>query len=187
MPPFFFALVATLLAATGGRDQRMAANLSARLGQSTGLLVTLWIVSAASAVAAAAIGSAMAQLLPSEGAKGMFVAFALLLGAIELAWPFLWKEPAEPTRSLVAIAFVVASRQLLDAARFIVVALSAATGAPVLAAIGGAIGGGAAVTLGWALGEGLTKSMPLRAIRLGIAVLLLAAALWTGLSARGIL
>lgn len=186
MPSFFFALVATLLAATGGRDQRMAANLSARLGASTGLLVTLWLTCAASAAFAAAVGAGMAQLFPPAG-KQMFVAFALLLGAAELAWPFLWKEPEEPTRSLPAIALVVASRQLLDAARFIVVALSAATGAPVLAAIGGAIGGGAAVTLGWALGDAMTRNLPLRGIRLGIAGLLLGAAIWVGLSARGIL
>jgi putative Ca2+/H+ antiporter (TMEM165/GDT1 family) len=186
MPSFFFALVATLLAATGGRDQRMAANLSERLGQSVGLLVTLLIVSAASAAFAAAVGAAMAQLFPLGG-KQMFVALALLLGAIELAWPVLWKEPEEPTRSLFAIAFVVASRQLLDAARFIVVALAAATGAPVLAAIGGAIGGGAAVTLGWALGDAMTRNLPLRAIRRGIAAVLLAAAIWTGLSARELL
>lgn len=185
MPSFFFALVATLLAATGGRDQRMAANLSERLGASTGLLVSLWIVSAASAAVAAAIGAGMAQLFP-PGGKLMFVALALLLGAIELAWPVLWKEPEEPTRSLFAIAFVIASRQLLDAARFIVVALAAATGAPVLAAIGGAVGGGAAVTLGWALGDAMTRNLPLRAIRRGIAVLLLAAAVWIGLSAREI-
>jgi putative Ca2+/H+ antiporter (TMEM165/GDT1 family) len=185
MPSFFFALVATLLAATGGRDQRMAANLSEKLGASTGLLVTLLIVSAASSAFAAAVGAGMAQLFP-PGGKQMFVALALLLGAIELAWPVLWKEPEEPTRSLFAIAFVIASRQLLDAARFIVVALAAATGAPVLAAIGGAIGGGAAVTLGWALGDAMTRNLPLRAIRRGIAGVLLAAAVWTGLSARGI-
>ena len=186
MPSFFFAIVATLLAATGGRDQRMAANLSAKLGPSIGLLVILWLTCAASAAIAAAVGAGMAQLFAPAG-KQMFVALALLLGAVELAWPFLWKEPEEPTRSLVAIAFVVASRQLLDAARFIVVAIAAATGAPVLAAVGGALGGGAAVTFGWALGDGLTRHVPLRAIRLAIAGLLLVAAVWIGLSARGIL
>jgi len=184
MPSFLFALVATLLAAMGGRDQRMAAGLSAKLGASTGLLVTLLLTCAASAAIAAGIGAGMAQLF-TPAAKQMFVAFALLLAALELAWPFLWKEPEEPTRSLAAIAIVVASRQLLDAARFIVVALAAATGAPVLAAIGGAIGGGAAVTLGWAMGEGLTQRLPLRAIRLLIAALLLVAAGWTALAARG--
>jgi len=186
MPSFLFALVATLLAAIGGRDQRMAANLSARLGPSKGLLVTLWLVTAASAALAAAIGAGMAQLFPPAG-KQMFVALALLLGAAELAWPFLWKEPGEPTRSLFAIAFVVASRQVLDAARFLLVALAAATGAPALVAVGGALGGGAAITLGWSLGEDLTGKLPLRAIRLAIAALMLFAAVWTGLSARGIL
>lgn len=186
MPSLFFALIATVLAATGGRDQRMAANLSARLGQSAGLLIVLWLTCALSAALAAAVGAWMAQLF-TPGGKLMFVALALLLAAVELAWPFLWKEPQEPTRSLFAIAFVVASRQLLDGARFIVVALAAATGAPVLVALGGALGGGLAVTLGWSLGDGLTQRLPLRAIRLGIAALLLLAALWAGMSARGIL
>jgi len=186
MPGFFFALVATLLAATGGRDQRMVANLADRLGAGIGLLAVAWLTCAVSTGFAAAIGAGMAVLFAPAG-KAMLVAFALLLGAGELAWPILWKEPAEPTRSLFAIGFVLASRQLLDAARFIVFALAAATGAPELVAIGGTLGGGAALTLAWAMGGDLTRRIPLRAIRLGIAGLLLVAAVWTGLSARGIL
>jgi putative Ca2+/H+ antiporter (TMEM165/GDT1 family) len=185
MSPFLFALVATFLAAMGGRDQRIAAQLSERLGGPVGLLAICWIIAIASAVLAAAIGAGMATIFLPDG-KTMFVALALLLGAIELAWPFRRREPVEPTHSLFAIGFVLAVRQLLDAARFLLVALAAYFGEPVFVAAGGAIGGGAALTLGWAMGGGLERGLPLRAIRLGVAVLLLLGAIWAGLSARGI-
>jgi putative Ca2+/H+ antiporter (TMEM165/GDT1 family) len=186
MPSFFLALIACFFADAGARDQRLVAALSARLGASSGLLVTSWIAAIATAAFAAAAGAAIALLLPPAG-KTMFVAIALLLAAAELAWPILRKEPEEPTRSLFAAGLVIASHQVSDAARFLIVALAAATGGPEFAAIGGAIGGGAALTLGWALGEDLTRRFPLRAVRLAIAALLLIAAVWTGLIARGLL
>ena len=186
MPSFFFALIACFLAATGGRDQRLMAQLSTRLGASNALLATGWAVSAATAALAAYAGAGLAQLMPPAG-KTMFVALALLFAAIELAWPVAVREPEEPTRSLFAIALVIASRQLSDGARFLVVAIAAATGAPHFAAIGGAIGGGAAIALGWALGEVFVRRLPVRAIRLVIGGGLLLVAAWAGLAARGIL
>lgn len=186
MPSLFFALIACFLAAFGARDQRLVAMLSTRLGASNALLATGWLVSAITAALAAFAGAGLALLLPPAG-KTMLVAFALLLAALELAWPFRRREPEEPTRSLFAIAVVLGARQVGDGARFLVVAIAAATGAPVLAAIGGALGGGAALTLGWALGENLARRYPVRWIRLGIAVALVVAAAWSALSARGII
>ncbi|OYX42401.1 MAG: hypothetical protein B7Y87_04305, partial [Sphingomonadales bacterium 32-64-22] len=115
MPAFFFALLATFLAATGGRDQRVVSMLAGKLGASGPLLLAGWIASVATSAAAAFAGAGLAQLMPPEG-KAMFVALALLLGAGELAWPVRLRDPAEPTRSFVAIALVIASRQLTDAA-----------------------------------------------------------------------
>ena len=185
MPPFFLALIAVFVADAGARDQRLVAGLAASLGASGGLLVTGWIACAVTAALAAAAGAGVAGLLPPAG-KAMFVALALLLAALELAWPLRRKEPAEPTRSLFAALLVIASHQVSDGARFLIVALAAATGAPVLAGIGGALGGGAALTLGWALGADLTSRVPLRAVRLAIAAALLAAAIVVGLEARGV-
>ena len=185
MPAFFLALIATFLAAAGGRDQRLVAALSGKLGANSGLLATGWIAATATASLAAAAGAGIALLLPPAG-KTMFVAIALLLAAGELAWPIQRKNPQEPTRSLAAALFVIASLQVGDGARFLIVALAAATGAPVLAALGGALGGGAALTLGWALGGELATRFSLRPIRLVIAALLLAAAVWAGLVARGL-
>lgn len=185
MSGFLLALIACLLAATGGRDQRMVAGLSASLGRSGALLAASWGAAIATAALAAAFGAVIAQLFDPLMIKAI-VALAFLIAAIDLAWPFLWTEPKEPTRSLFAIALVIASRQVFDAARFILVALAAASD-PLLAGLGGAIGGGLALSLGWALASRLPARLPLRAIRLVIAGLLLAAAIWTGLSPRGIL
>ncbi len=186
MPSFFFALVACFLAGFGGRDQRLLAVLSTRLGGGASLLLTGWVAAIATASIAAFAGAGLADLLPPAG-KTMLVAIALLLAAIELTWPIRQKLPVEPTRSLFAIFVVLFSKQLGDGARFLIVAVAAATGAPSLAAFGGAMGGGAALTLGWIVGGDLLLRSPLRPVRLVIAPLLLLVALWMGLSARGIL
>ena len=89
-------------------------------------------------------------------------------------------------RPLAALmALVLLARQATDAARFLVLALSVATGMPVLAAVGGAIGTGATLTLAWALGAAWEERLPLAAIRLGIAGLFVVAAGWAALAARG--
>lgn len=186
MPAFFLAMLACFVAATGGRDQRLVAHLSEKLGASGGLLLAGWVACAVTASIAAIAGEGMAVLLP-PAAKTMLIALALLLGAAELAWPFKLREPKEPTRSLFAATIVIASRQIGDAARFLIVAFAAATGSHWLAGIGGAVGGAAALTLGWALGGDMIARLPLRAIRLAIAAVLLVAAVWTGMVARGII
>ena len=94
--------------------------------------------------------------------------------------------PAEPTRSLGAMALVLFAGQITDAARFFVLALAVATGAPVLAAMGGALGSGAVLTAAWALGGGWER-LPLRAIRLASSGAFLIAAVAVALSARGVI
>jgi len=186
MPSFFLPLLACVLASIGGRDQRLVALLSARLGASNALLIACWVVSVLTSVLAALAGVTLAAMMPPAG-KTMLIAFALLFAAGELAWPIRKRDPVEPTRSLFAITLVLAAHQIGDAARFLVFAFAAASGVPALVALGGAIGSGAALTLGWALGASLHQRLPLRLIRIAIAVLLMIAAIWTGLTARGIL
>lgn len=186
MPSFFLAFIAALLTSIGSRDQLLVAQLSARLGRNYSLLATGILVATITASIMAWAGQAAAQILPPEG-KTMLVAIALLLAAVELAWPNSRKAPKEPTRSLFAIALVLFSRQLGDAGRFLILAIAAATGAPLLAGIGGALGGGLAVAIGWFAGKELTGALPLRTIRLAFAVVILLAGLVTGLSARGLI
>jgi hypothetical protein len=97
------------------------------------------------------------------------------------------RAPAEPTRSFGAVLLVLGAAQLTAAAGFLVFALAGATGAPWLAAAGGTLGSGAVFAAAWSLGAGWEARMPIGLLRYGVAGLLLAAALVTGLSARGLL
>ncbi|WP_240310859.1 hypothetical protein [Altererythrobacter sp. ZODW24] len=186
MPSFFLTLLAVVLTSTGARDQLLMARLSEKLGGSGGLLLVAWISAIASAAVMAFAGSTIADFLPPSG-KLMLAAFALILAGGELAWNRKTKQPAEPTRSLFAIFIVLLARQIGDGARFLVFALAIATGSALLAGVGGAVGGGIAVTLGWAMGEDATSKLPLRAIRIGLAILVLTAGLYTAINARGLI
>jgi putative Ca2+/H+ antiporter (TMEM165/GDT1 family) len=181
-----FAMVASFLTATGARDQLLVARLAGVLGASTPLLVVALASSAVTAGIAAWAGAWLARTM-SEDAATMFVAIALLLAAVECAWPNREKTPKEPTRSLGAIAIVLFARQLTDASRFLVAAFAVVFAYWPLAGLGGALGGGGAVAVGWSLGLALEDKLPLRAIRIALALILFILAAITGLSARGII
>lgn len=186
MASFLLAFVAVALVSLGSRDQLLIARLSDKLGSGAALLAAGCLAAAASATAMAWAGQAIAALL-AEDARTMLVALALLLAAAELAWPNRERAPAEPTRSFAAVALVLFARQLGDGARFLIFALAVATASPVLAGAGGALGGAAAVTLGWAAGAELEARLPLRTIRIALALVLAIAAIALGLSARGVI
>lgn len=186
MSGFLFALVAVMVTSLGSRDQLLIANIAARLGRSNALLLIGCCVAVITAVLMTLSGMYIAALLPSN-AKVMLVAFALAIAAVELAWPKKRSFIKEPTRSLVAIALVLFVRQVGDGSRFLIFAFAAGSGTPWLAAAGGALGGMGAVMLGWSTGDDLTKALPLRTIRVALAVILFVAAIITGLSARGLI
>lgn len=186
MASFLLAFVAAFVASIGSRDQVLVARLAETLGRGIGLLVTASATAAISAAAMAFAGASIAEMLPGPAAN-MLAAFALLATAFELAWPNRVRQPGEPTRSLGAIGIVLLARQVTDAARFLVFALTAATLDPWLAGFGGALGGIAAVALGWALGAELEARWPLVTIRRVLAGAALVLALIIGLSARGLI
>ena len=186
MSAFLLALVATLLASTGGRDQRLVAQLSERMNAPVPLLIAAGASAIVAAMIAAAFGEALALLLPSA-AKTMLVAFALILAAIELAWPILQRDPAEPTRSVFAVILVIVARQIGDGPRFLILAIAAAYGSPWMAGAGGALGGAAALALGWAVGAQLYARWPLRAVRWALAAVLFLAGIYSALVARSII
>ena len=183
MDGFLIAMLLVAALATGGRDQLMVAQWAGRLGQSAQLLAVALGCACLSAGAMAWVGAEFAALLPRRAAQ-MLVAFALALAAGELALPVRLKAPAEPSRSLAALAIVLLARQIGDGARFAVFALAAWTVWPVTAGLGGAIGGAAAVTFGWAVGAETLARWPLRMLRIGLAVCLAIAALFIGIQAR---
>ena len=184
MSSLFFAFLAVLLGTIGSRDQLIVAHFSSASKRGPGVLVAAIASAALSAMAMALAGQVIGGLLP-DPAKAMLVAIALLFAAIELAWPARYVSPEEPTRSLAAIVIVLIAKQFGDGARFLVFAVAAATGAPVLAGMGGALGGALALAAAWAAGEAAVARAPLRAIRMVLAALALALAVIVGLGARG--
>ncbi|MXO91874.1 hypothetical protein [Pontixanthobacter aquaemixtae] len=186
MSGFLFALVAVMATSLGSRDQLLIANIAAKLGRSTGLLLVGCAVAIGTAVAMTFAGQYIAAMLPSAG-KTMLVAFALMIAAAELAWPNKRSLIKEPTRSLVAIGLVLLARQMGDGSRFLIFAFAAGSGIPWFAGIGGALGGIGAVIVGWFLAEELAGKLPLRKLRIAMAVALAIAAIAIGLSARGLL
>ncbi|MEM7690489.1 MAG: hypothetical protein AAF291_15850 [Pseudomonadota bacterium] len=191
MDSFLFCLILVALIALGGREQRLIAQLSDGLADRSGavvrrpltLLALGWAGAAASAGVMTYAALALADIMPARAAW-MLVALALAIAALELAWPVRMKPLAEPTRSLGAMGLVLAWRQVGDAARFIIFAFAVEATFAVTALIGGALGGGAAVTLGWALGEKNLSKYPLRWIRMALALALIVAAIFIGLNAR---
>ena len=186
MPGFFLSLIVCFALAVPGREGARVAQLAARLGPGTGLLVAIWLSAAATSALA---GWAATQLDPmlAGAAKMMLVAFALALGAADLVFRPAPRAPVEPTRSAGAMLLVLLFGQATDGARFAVVALALATAAPVPAALGGALGTGAALTLAALAGAAWAERLPLRALGWGLAAALLLAAAVCALSARGLI
>jgi hypothetical protein len=185
MPAFFLTMLAATMASFGGRDYRLVAHLSSRLGGSSILLVIAWLSAAITAVLAGLAGMGLAVLLAPE-AKSMLVAIALVLAAAELAWPWQWRQAEEPTRSSFAILLVLVAAQIGDGARFLILAITIATGAPWLAVLGGAVGSGIVLTVGWNVGTQPAAARLLRRIRLGLAAALALAGVVIGIFARGL-
>lgn len=185
MSAFLLAMVASALVGFGGRDFRLVAHLSNVHGLSTVLLAAILAATCATTTLAAMVGSAIAGLLHPD-AKAMLAAFALILAAGELAWPWASREPSEPTRSAVATFIVLAATQVGDGARFLVFAIAIAMGDPLLAAAGGAVGSGAMLTLAWAGDGAVAGNLAVRPLRLVFAVMLGIVGLATVLIARGL-
>lgn len=186
MPALFLSLLACLLLTLAGREQVRVARLSATLGPGTGLFVAIWLSAIATSALAAWAATLLAPAMP-PAARHMFVALALGLAAIELAVLRPGKPPREPTRSTGAILLVLLAGQLTDSARLLVAALVLATGDPVFAAVGGALGSGLALSVAVLAGAQWERHVPRRRLALGLAVVLLLAALVIGLQVRGII
>lgn len=186
MPPFFLIMMACLIMTLAGREQLRTARLSAALGNAGLLLGIVWGCSIATSAIAAWLVTLLAPVMAPE-AKQMFVAFALLLCAADLAFLRAGPAPKEPTRSAGAIGIVTFCAQLSDAARFLVVALSVQTGEPVLAAAGGAFGNGLALSLA-VLAAGVWEArVSQRLLSYTAAGVLALVAIVMGISVRGII
>lgn len=177
MSGVLFAFLAVLLCGIGARDQVLVAGLTEKRGQRVGLLLTAMAVSAGTAAVAAWAARMVVPLLPGSGARVFFAALALAFAGAELILSKPRPPEGEPTHSLGAFAIVLAAQQVTDAARFVVLAIAAATGAPIAAGAGGAAAGAAIAAIGWLAGEDLLR-LRLRGLRIAGGVVLLMIAIW---------
>jgi len=161
MTGFYFTFLTVLLSGLGARDQALVAALSQLQGQRPGVLVTASAVCIFTAALAAWLATFVAPLLGPE-ARSFMAGLALLLGGAESLLLAPRRAPEEPTRSLAALAIVLTSHQLTDAARFVIFGLAVGTNAPIPVALGGAIGGMVLVGAAWAFADSLAH----RAMRL---------------------
>ncbi|NBC37764.1 hypothetical protein GTZ99_14510 [Novosphingobium sp. FSY-8] len=143
-----YALLACFLCGIGARDQMLLAALTHRLGRHTGALLLACATSAlASGLAAWAseeIGAVM-----TYPARMVLACFALAAAGVESLMFRPKIAMKEPTRSLFAAGVVMLAYQAADAARFLVLAITLATFAPVPTAVGGTLGAWAALWLGY--------------------------------------
>ncbi|MGB3712081.1 MAG: hypothetical protein WA985_10355, partial [Erythrobacter sp.] len=104
------------------------------------------------------------------------VPLALGVAAIDLFRRTAVKAMREPTRSFVAIGVVLYVRQLLDAPRLVVLALSIETGDVEATLIGGIIGLSAGIAMGWSGRDDMLEGHVVRAVRLTLAAIVSLAA-----------
>lgn len=174
---FLLALIATVVAGLGARDQVLVAGLAARQGQRPAVLAIALVSAALAAAGAVWVAQAFIPQL-AQPARQMLAVLALGLAGLEMLAFSPKPNPAEPTNSLGAFGIVLLAQQVIDAARFVLFGIVVASLLPGAAGLGGALGGMAVVAIGWGGGQALLD-LPLRRIRrwLGAVLVLLAAAL----------
>lgn len=149
MSAFYLALLAVLVSGLGARDQITVAGLAQHHSKRLGILVTgILVVISTAAFAGWAATLIIPMMQPNP--RVFLCAVALAFAAAELLLMVPRAPKGEPTHSLGALAIVLLTHQMTDAARFVLFGVAVATHAPIAAVAGGALGG--VVLLGWAWG-----------------------------------
>ncbi len=170
------AFVVAALAETGDRTQLLAILLGARFGRPVPVILGIALAALATMALAAAAGAAAAAAV-SHRALQLMTGLALLLAG---AGGFLAVKPAPPVDrwrlgALVSSAGAFFILEFGDKTQFVTAAIAGGSGHPVLTAIGAAAGVTAANAPAIVLGERWPRLVPLRAIRIVVAVLLVLA------------
>ena len=176
------AFVAAALAEWGDKTQLIVALLAARSGR-PGLVLLGLLIAAAASSAAAALGAALIAGQITLRAMSLLVALALLFagvaGLIRRRPPSIG-SPRTPL--LLAVPVLCLAAELGDRTQFLTFAL-AGRFEPVLAAAGATAGIVAACVPAALLGARLEAAVPVRAVRIGGAVLFLLAGFFVAVSA----
>lgn len=185
MDALMICLLAAAVSTIGSRWWLLAGEALSRLPGWPGW--TAVIASALiAATAAATFGAGIAAQMRGPGML-LLLALALLFAAVAMAWPVrpLAQRLRESLSGPFSAVVLLLAAMMSDSVPFIILAATAWTGAPVLAAAGGAAGLGTAAYIA-AMGGGAEPPRWLRPLRLGAAVLLAMVAALSAISALGI-
>lgn len=156
MTGLLLALLGTVLAGLGARDQILMARLAGAQGSRVSALAVAFVVCCATAASAAWAGSTLAPMM-SASARLLLAWLMLVIAGVEMLVIVPGKAPKEPTHSLGAMAFVLGAYQVTDAARILIFAVTLMTAAPVPTGIGGAVGGAVTLTAAWLAPKSFTN------------------------------
>lgn len=173
MDALLSAFVAAFLAEWGDKTQLIVALLAARAGGPgrvmLGLVAAALLSSAAAAFAGGLIGSTI-----TIRAMSLMVALALLFGGVG---GLIRRKPpsigSSRTPVILAAAILCLAAEMGDRTQFLTFALAGRFDEPALAAAGATAGIAAAALPAALLGAAFQTAVPLRPIRLGIALLFL--------------
>jgi Ca2+/H+ antiporter, TMEM165/GDT1 family len=175
MDALLSAFVAAGLGEWGDRTQLLVLLLAARTGRPLTILAGLAAASIVSSVAVAWLGFWVASIVTPQ-AMAFLLALALLFAGI--AGLMRREAPSADTGRtplLIAAFLLCLSAEIGDRSQFLTFALAGELGSPGFAAAGASTGILAAAIPAALLGNRLQAVMPVRAIRLGGAVLFLLA------------
>ncbi len=164
------ALIAVLLAETGGKVQGLSVHMAAR--QSFIPVLVALAISTAVSLAIAAFGAVYIAKLIGERPRILLAGLALLMAGVPM---LLRGKPLKPDAGKPGFAkslFAFIASQIGDASQFIVFALAARGSAPALAFAGGMAGVLIAAALPVVAGKDWPGPERLRLLRLIAAVLL---------------
>lgn len=174
MDALLTALLGCLLGEMGDKSQLLLIALAARFSRNGAIIAAIVVAAIANAAISAAAGAFIAPMLATN-ARILFLALALIfLGGgllVRVRQPDLlenWRLGAFLTSALGL--FILGFG---DGPQFLILGVATRTGDPVLAAVGGAIGVIVAQTAAILMRERLLAVLPVRAIRLGGALVLL--------------
>ena len=188
MDALMAALVAAVAAQIGDRSPWLAAILSDRYRRPWLVIIAAGAALALASTIAAAIGTALAPRLTPEARLAVLATALILQGGSAL---FLIAAPDRlagwrigPVLTSFLGLFILAFG---DGVQFITGALAMRSPLPYLAAVGATAGSLAVIAPAVIIGEAAWLALPLRSMRLAIAILFLTTGIVIGLRALGLL
>ena len=177
-------LIAAFIAEWGDKTQLLVIALAARLRRPGPILAGVALAALANAALSAAGGWFLADQV-NYRALSLLTALAFVFAGGGALFPAKPPKVATDWRTgaFITALFAFALVEFGDKTQFVTAAMSARTGAPVLAGLGATLGVIAASVPAALLGVRLTRVVPVTRIRLGVAILLLIVGLWMAASA----